>query len=148
MIIPDLNLVLYEHVDADARHEAAREWWEQLLNGNEAVGIPLAVSVGFVRLATSPTIVSPPWTSSEAVAKVLGWFEHPRVTHIDSGVSHFANMAECLAAAGRSGKLVTDAHIAVLALDHDAVVHSADRDFRLFPNVRWHKPLELTRNRG
>ena len=50
-------------------------------------------------------------------------------------------MAQCLEAVGRAGKLVTDAHLAALALDHDAEIHSADQDFRLFPNVRWHNPL-------
>ena len=141
MIIPDLNLVLYAHLPIDERHEAARKWWDSLLSGTENVGVPLAVSVGFVRLSTSPTVVSPPLTSAEAIAVVQNWFEHPHFIHVDSGTEHFAHMAQCLAAAGRSGKLVTDAHIAALALDHDAEIHTADRDFRLFPNVRTHNPL-------
>ena len=141
MIIPDLNLVLYAHVNVDERHAAARQWWDGLQSGSETVGIPLAVSIGFVRLATSPAVVSPPLPSGEAVAHVQGWFEHPHFLHIDSGANHFTYMARCLAAAGRAGKLVTDAHLAALALDHDAEVHTADRDFRLFPDVRWHNPL-------
>ena len=111
------------------------------MSGTETVGIPLAVSVGFIRLATSSIVVSPPLPSGEAVAMVQDWFEHPHFVQIDSGANHFTNMERCLAAAGRSGKLVTDAHLAALALDHDAEIHSADRDFGLLPNVRWHNPM-------
>ncbi len=141
MIIPDLNLVLYAHVEVDERHAAARQWWDDLQSGTETVGIPLAVSIGFVRLATSPAVVSLPLPGREAIAHVQGWFEHSHFIHLDSGSNHFTNMERCLAAAGRAGKLVTDAHLAALALDHDAEVHTADRDFRLFPGVRWHNPL-------
>ena len=77
----------------------------------------------------------------QAIALVQGWFEQPHFIHLDSGPDHFIHMAQCLEAAGREGKLVTDAHLAALALDHDAEIHSADRDFRLFPNVRWRNPL-------
>ena len=141
MIIPDLNLVLYAHVSIDERHATARNWWDELVSGTETVGIPLAVAVGFIRLATSSIVVSPPLPSGEAIAMVQRWFEHPHFVQIDSGANHFTNMERCLAAAGRSGKLVTDAHLAALDLDHDAEIHSADRDFGLFPNVRWHNPM-------
>ena len=141
MIIPDLNLVLYAHDGGNARHAAARQWWDGLLTGTETVGIPLAVSIGFVRLATSPVVVSPPMTSVQALAVVQEWFDRPHFVQIDSGPGHFIHMAQCLDAAGKAGKLVTDAHLAALALDHDAEIHSDDRDFRLFPNVRWRNPL-------
>ena len=141
MIIPDLNMVVYAHNARAARHEAARRWWEGLLDGEETVGIPLAVSVGFIRLATSPVVLSPPMSSRRAVSLVQDWLRRPHFVQLDSGSNHFNHLAECLEAAGRAGKLVTDAHLAALALDHDAEIHTADRDFRLFPNVRWLNPL-------
>ena len=100
MIIPDLNLVLYAHVFSDPRHGAARQWWDGLLAGSETVGIPLAVSVGFVRLATSPVVVSPPMTSAAAIGLVQGWFGRPHFIRLDSGPDHFTHMARCLEAAG------------------------------------------------
>ena len=141
MIIPDLNLLLYAYSTEDPGHIAARDWWISLLSGEETIGIPLAISVGFIRLATNPSIVSPPMRSDQAVALVKEWFRSPRTIHLDSGVNHFDHLKQCLNAAGRAGRLVTDAHIAALALDHDAEIHSADQDFGLFPNVRWRNPL-------
>lgn len=141
MIIPDLNLLLYAHNTEDPRHDAARLWWMNSLTSKETIGIPLAVSVGFIRLATNPSVLSPPMTSGQAVALVKEWFRNPRVIQLDSGVNHFDHLEQCLDAAGKAGSLVTDAHIAALALDHDAEIHSADQDFGLFPNVRWRNPL-------
>jgi hypothetical protein len=45
-------------------------------------------------------------------------------------------------AAGIAGNLVTDAQIGALALAYRAVVHTADRDFLRFSEVRCHFPLD------
>lgn len=45
-------------------------------------------------------------------------------------------------AVGRGGNNVPDAHIAALAMERDAVVHTSDRGFRRFPGLRWRDPLE------
>ena len=48
---------------------------------------------------------------------------------------------ENLAVAGSGTKLVTDAHIAALAIEHDAELHTNDSDFARFPGLRWLNPL-------
>ncbi len=73
MIIPDINLLVYAHNRDDVRYEAARSWWANLLEGEENIGIPLAVSVGFIRLTTNSTVMSPPMTSEQAVSIVRSW---------------------------------------------------------------------------
>jgi len=37
--------------------------------------------------------------------------------------------------------LLTDAHIAALAIDNQAVVHSNDSDFSRFAGLQWSNPL-------
>ena len=39
------------------------------------------------------------------------------------------------------GNLVSDAHLAALALDHNIVLASCDTDFSKFPGLRWINPL-------
>ncbi len=141
MIIPDLNLLLYAHNAGDRRYDAARLWWNELLIGEETVGIPLAVSVGFVRLTTNPSVLLSPMTGVQAITIVKAWFQHPQVIRLDAGDNHFNHLEQCLIAAGRAGRLVTDAHLAALALDHDAEIHTADQDFGVFPDIRWRNPL-------
>ena len=45
-----------------------------------------------------------------------------------------------LASTGSGGNLVTDAHLAALAIEHDAILVTYDNDFDRFPAVRWEPP--------
>jgi hypothetical protein len=38
--------------------------------------------------------------------------------------------------------LTTDAHLAALAIESNATLHTADTDFLRFPGLRWTNPLE------
>jgi predicted nucleic acid-binding protein len=42
---------------------------------------------------------------------------------------------------GTAANLVTDAHLAALAIEHNATLASADADFGRFPGLRWANPL-------
>jgi predicted nucleic acid-binding protein len=44
-------------------------------------------------------------------------------------------------AAGASGGLTTDAHLAALAIEYQAELFSNDSDFSRFPGLRWTDPL-------
>ena len=141
MIVPDTNLLIYAYNDETERFEAARSWWEGLLSGAEPVGIPWAVSTAFLRLMTRPGAVNPPVTPERAVGYVREWFEVPHVVPIEPGPDHLAHLLRNLAAVGVGGNLVTDAHIAAVAMEYQAEVHSADADFGRFPGLRWRNPL-------
>lgn len=45
-------------------------------------------------------------------------------------------------AGSAGGNLVTDAQIAAFALSQKAIVHTADYDFKRFPNIKSCYPLE------
>jgi predicted nucleic acid-binding protein len=44
-------------------------------------------------------------------------------------------------ATGLAGSLTTDTHLAALAIEHQAEIHSNDADFARFPGLRWRNPL-------
>ena len=46
-----------------------------------------------------------------------------------------------MTALGASGRLTTDAHLASLAIETQAELHSNDADFSRFPGLRWKNPL-------
>ncbi|WP_420446248.1 hypothetical protein [Candidatus Poriferisodalis sp.] len=52
-----------------------------------------------------------------------------------------ATLRRLLVEAGVGGNLVSDAHIAALASEHQAEVHSNDADSGHFPGLRWRNPL-------
>ena len=123
-------------------HEQAREWWQQALSGTEAVGLTHVVAFGFIRVATNVRAFENPWTVAEASAHVRSWLARRAVRMLLPDVDHAERVVGLLEAAkSAGGNLVTDAQIAALALQHDAEVHTADRDFMRFPDLRCRYPL-------
>ena len=141
MIVPDLNLLIYAYNDGVPFYAPARRWWEDLLNGVEPIGIPLVVEVGFVRLSTLPNLLSIPFSPDRAINTVEEWFRLPHVSPVEPGRDHLTLMRRALAATGVGGNLVNDAHVAALAIEQQAEVHTNDADFGRFPGVRWRNPL-------
>ncbi len=143
MIIPDVNLLLYAYSEQTRLHEPAREWWESLLNGTERVGVPWAVVVSFVRLMTNRSAVTNPITPTQALDFVDEWFVRTHVLALNPSSRHLMFLRRNLMAAGVGGNLVSDAHIAALAMEHQAEVHTNDRDFVRFPGLMWRNPIRV-----
>ena len=70
------------------------------------------------------------------------WLAQPYVSTIEPGPSHAEIVFGLLEALGTGGNLTTDAHLAALAIEHQAELHSTDADFRRFPGLRWSNPLD------
>jgi uncharacterized protein len=141
MIVPDVNLLLYAHNEAAPHHDQARGWWEDLLSEQRTVGLPWAVAFGFIRLATHPRVFVSPLAPDHALARVTGWLDCPAVEILEPGPRHLAIVARLFTATGVAGSLTTDTHLAALAIEHQAELHSNDADFGRFPGLRWTNPL-------
>lgn len=142
MIVPDLNLLIYAHNAADHRHVAARTWWEDCVNGDEPVGLAWVTVMGFVRLTTSRQVLVVPLPVGTALGVVEGWLAQPIIRLLVPGRHHAQHCFGFLRKLGVGGNLTTDAHLAALALDYQAELHSSDTDFARFPGLRWCNPLE------
>ena len=141
MKLPDLNLLLYA-MDADSDlHERAGAWLEEVLSGTEEVGFAWVVLLGFLRLSTNPRIYEEPLTVVEASDAIDGWLAQSVATVVEPTSRHAAVLRELLEPLGSGGNLVSDAHLAALAIEHGAELHSRDNDFARFPGVRWVDPL-------
>jgi toxin-antitoxin system PIN domain toxin len=141
VIVPDINLLLYAEIDAYPVHGDARRWWEALLNGNAAVGLPPACLFGFLRISTNRRVFAEPLAIDDALSRVRRWLEQPNVTRLVPGSEHLDIAFRLLAELGTGGNLTTDVQIAAHALEHQAEVHSNDGDFARFEGLRWVNPL-------
>ena len=142
MIVPDVDLLVYAHNSAAPKHNDARRWWETLLNGTEGIGLPWAVSAGFVRVVSNPKVLSPPLARETAVDYVEGWLAMSHVIPLNPSTGHLSLFRQYVAVTGGGHNLVTDAHIAAVATEHDAEVNTHNSsDFARFPGVRCRNPL-------
>jgi toxin-antitoxin system PIN domain toxin len=141
VVVPDINLLVFAYNEAAPRHDAARAWWEGLMTGRAPVGIPWAVTMGFVRLVTHPAVLEQPLRPKVAIERVHQWFSREHVQSLDPGPRHLAILERLFESTGVGGSLTTDTHLAALAIEHQCELHSGDADFARFPGLRWHNPL-------
>ena len=97
--------------------------------------------LGFVGLVTHPSVLITPLAPLDALGRVRVWLEQPSVRIVEPGPRHADLLAELFEATGVAGSLTTDTHLAALAIEHQAELHSNDADFGRFPGLRWHNPI-------
>jgi uncharacterized protein len=141
MIVPDINLLLHAYNTESPVHQAARAWWEGLLNGTRPVGLSWAAMLGFIRITTHRQILANPLPVATACAHARAWLAQPYVAVVDPGARHAEILFGLLESVGTAGNLTTDAHLAALAIEHQAELHSTDADFARFAGLRWINPL-------
>jgi uncharacterized protein len=142
MIVPDLNLLLYAYNDRAPLHRNALEWWEGCLSGTRAIGLPWVVLLGFVRLTTAGRLLAKPLASRSALEIVRSWLTRPHVRILEPGPRHIDLLATFADDFPSLGALATDAHLAALAIEYQAELHSNDADFTRFSGLRWRNPLK------
>lgn len=142
MIIPDLNLLIHAYNGDSPTHEAARAWWEGVMSRPApAVGLAWSVILGFLRITTNPRIMANPIAVTTACAHVESWLAQPQVTLVHPGDRHADTLLHLLRELGTAGNLTSDAHLAALAMEHQATLCSTDADFARFPGLRWENPV-------
>lgn len=141
MIVPDVNLLVHAYNSESRVHSAARAWWEDVLSEPAPVGLAWAALLGFVRITTHPRILRNPLPVDIAIRHVESWLAQPQVALLHPGARHATIVFDLLRRVGSAGNLTTDAHLAALAIEHHAEVHTTDADFTRFPGLRFRNPL-------
>ena len=141
MRIVDLNVLLYAVNSDAAQHDLVHAWWERAMNDEDTVGLPWVVLLGFLRLATNPRVFPRPLAPEAAAEKVDRWLSRENFQVVREKDEHWGTLKSLLRVTGTAGNLTTDAHLAALALTHDAALVSCDTDFARFKGLRWENPL-------
>lgn len=94
-----------------------------------------------MRIGTHARVFQHPLTPAEAARHVRSWLAQPVVQLVELRNDHVAQVLELLEKIRVAGSLVTDAQLAALAMDNEAVLHTADADFLRFPGLKWLNPI-------
>ena len=141
MIVPDVNVIIHAYNADSPVHDLARGWWEQTLGAPEPVGLAWSVVLGYIRITTHTRILSNPLPPSVACGHVEAWLGQPQVTFLHPGERHAAIFFDLLRRLGTAANLTTDAHLAALAIEHQAEICSTDADFARFSGLSWRNPF-------
>ena len=142
MTLVDLTLLMAAVNSRAPMHRAARAWWEEQLNSDNKIALSWLVILGFIRLTTSSKIMPEPLLLADAVAMVDAWLARSNVSIAQVTDQHWNVLQNMLHAVGHGAALTMDAHLAGLAIEHDAEIATADEDFSHFPGLKWRNPLK------
>ncbi len=137
MKLPDTNVLLNAVQGASPYNGSAKEWLEQAFNSAEGIGFAWIVLLGFLRISTRAGIMKHPLPVSDALALMDSWLAHPHARIVHPGDRHSGILGRLLLTAATGGNLTADAHLAALAIEHNAEVGTFDRDFKRFAGLRF-----------
>lgn len=142
MMLLDVNLLVYAYNRSSEFHVPTRSWLDPLLNRGVQVGIPWPTILGFLRLLCNHRVFqgtktpAQAWQIAESILAMPGvWVPLP-------GEQHARILGRLLThGPGLSPRIIHDAHLAALAMEHGLILCSTDVDFARFDGLRWENPL-------
>lgn len=141
MNLVDANLLLYAVIQEYPQHPAARAWLEDQLNGSARVGLPWVSLMAFLRISTNRRVFERPLDPVRAWGFVDAWLALPTVWVPNPTERHPEVLGQLMREARPTAGLLTDAHLAAIAIEHGLTLCSTDRDFARFDGLRWSNPL-------
>ncbi|NDL60535.1 type II toxin-antitoxin system VapC family toxin [Phytoactinopolyspora mesophila] len=141
MKLLDVNVLVYAHREDAPGHRNYAAWLRDLLGGEEPFAVTSLVFTGFIRIVTHRRVFDPPSPLEIALAFAREVRTHDNCVVLEPGHRHWDIFEEQCRGADARGNLVTDAHLAALAVETASDIITTDRDFSRFPNLRWSHPL-------
>jgi toxin-antitoxin system PIN domain toxin len=142
LILVDANILLYAEDSLSSFHQKAREWWDGQLSGTGPVCLCWTVLSAFIRIGTNPRVFESPLSLEQSLDRIQSWIDQPCTRIIRPTERHWTIFQQVLKDGQAVANLVTDAHIAALALEHGCTVASTDADFARFSKLKWINPLK------
>jgi toxin-antitoxin system PIN domain toxin len=141
MILVDANLLVYAANRAAPEHDAARTWLDVQLSGLTRVGLAWPSLLTFVRLETNPLVLRQPVPARDAWNQARAWL-NASAAWVPTPIEQHADIiGPWLSEPWMTSRLVPDAHLAALAVEHGLTLGSTDGDFSRFPGLTWRNPL-------
>ena len=141
MILIDVNLLIHASDRSSPLFTPANSWVTGQFNHCPRIALPWEALLGFMRLATKPAVHRHPLTVDQAWRQVDDWLALDNVWIPTPGPAHRQIVGGLLKNLGGGGRLVPDAHLAALAIEHGLTLCSTDGDFARFKGLRWVNPL-------
>ena len=141
MILVDANILLYAEDSLSPQHQQAIEWWDDQLSQGGPVCLCWTVLSAFIRIGTNHRVFEHPLSLEQALARVQSWLDQPCTRVVRPTEQHWTIFQQMLTDGQAVANLVTDAHLAALAIEHGCELASTDSDFARFPKLKWSNPL-------
>jgi toxin-antitoxin system PIN domain toxin len=137
----DVNVLINAHRREAERHKDYRVFVDSLVHGDQAYAVSDVVISGFIRIVTNQRA----WRPSTPIDEALRFGEvvrnQPHAVVVSPGDRFWGIFTRLCRQPGMTSKLVADAYLAALAMEHGCEFITADRDFARFSGLSWRHPL-------
>ncbi|MBV9379761.1 MAG: type II toxin-antitoxin system VapC family toxin [Streptosporangiaceae bacterium] len=142
MMLVDTNVMIYAHRRDAERHKEYRDWMRSMINGPEPYAVSDFAVSGMIRVVTNRRVYrEDASTTEEALTYAAEIRNQPHATVVNPGARFWPIFTRLCRQVGAWGKLVPDAYLAALAIEHGCEFVTEDRDFGRFQGLRWRHPL-------
>ena len=141
MLLLDVNVCVYAIRKDTPDHTGYRIWVNDVLNGDEPVGISDLVLSGVIRIITNHRIFRQPSTTKQALDSCRALRSGPAAVPLRPGERHWEIFESLCRETSAKSNAVPDAYHAALAIENGATWITTDRGFARFPGLRFRHPL-------
>lgn len=129
----DVNVLVYASDTGSRLHRAAHALLDEKARGREIFCLAWTTAMSYLRIVTHPGILTHPLHPDEALGNLRELVELPQVRMLAEREGFLEAYAEVSGGEPLRGKLVPDAHLAAILLQHDVrTLYTGDADFRRF----------------
>lgn len=140
MVLPDVNVLIYAYRADVPLHGIARRWLLDVVAADALFGVsPLALSA-VIRITTNPRAFAAPNSVEDVFGFCGDLLGQPHCHIVEPGERHWDIFRRLCIDTGVTGRRVTDAWFAALAIEWGCDWITFDRDFARFPGLTWHMP--------
>jgi len=142
VILCDVNVFVYAHRrDVSPDFAGYSNWLRELAEGPAAFALSEEVLAGFTRVVTDPRIFADPTPTEKALRFCRELRARPNAIVVRPGSRNWEIFSGLCREVGAGGNLVADARHAALAIEHACEWVTADRDYAIFPRLKWRHPF-------
>ncbi|MBI5632779.1 MAG: type II toxin-antitoxin system VapC family toxin [Nitrospirae bacterium] len=138
----DVNILLYAS-DADCKYyKSAKSFLDDCIKQEKLFFLAWPTVMGYLRIATHPSVFSQPLTPDEAMANIGMLLSLPHIRFLSEEEGFWDIYRKMTAEVPTRGNLVPDAHLAAILRQHGVKkLYSHDRDFLKFTFLDVRDPL-------
>ena len=140
----DLNILLLASNSEATEYAAAHSFLEECATRPEILCLAWPTVMGYIRVATHPSIFSHPHSPREALANIRSLLALPQARALGEQEG-FLEIYEKIGGTSLRGNLVPDAHLAAILFQHGVTtLYTRDVDFRRFDFLVLRDPFAPT----
>jgi toxin-antitoxin system PIN domain toxin len=141
MLLSDVNVLINAFRRRADDHKVCRRLVDDMVNGDAAYAVSDYVINGVVRVLRHPFLHEDPPTVDEILTFAGQVRNQPHAIVLEPGERHWQIFTRLCRQTQARSRLVPDAYLAALAIEHGCEFVTCDRDFARFEGLRWRSPL-------